>query len=87
MDSFNSGSNIPEEIICGLKDRFGMKYGKAKVGINRREHGKHRGCGERNLALESQQEKLRQSNLRKIAGDFPMNPQIHEVLGTSGIKK
>lgn len=43
--------------------------------------------GERNLALESQKEKLRQSNLRKIAGDFPMNPQIYEVLGTSGIKK
>lgn len=42
---------IPEEIICGLKDRFGMKYGKAKAGINRREHGKHRGCGEKNLAL------------------------------------
>lgn len=42
---------------------------------------------ERILALESQKEKLRQSNLRKIAGDFLMNPQIHEVLGTSGIKK
>lgn len=63
-----------------------MKYGTANVGINRREHGKHGGYGERNLALESQKKKLRQSNLRKIPGDFPISPQIHEVLGTSGIK-
>lgn len=38
---------MPEERIQELEDSFRIKYGKAKVGMNRRERGKYRDDGEK----------------------------------------
>lgn len=42
---------------------------------------------EKNLTWESQEEKWVEAISWMTADAFPMNPQIHEALGTSGRKK